>query len=197
MKIWIMAPGRYTAVLPGLLGLKGSGAATEVSWGHHVALAFRGANGELRVVDPVLRPRDILTETQWFALMNVPRMTLWTLTRGELYLFEASNLNPPTVFAGYVWNGRPEVYEPRWIPGNIARDAVGVDATAGTACAEVVQRRKDPWGLLTFLEKGQAAAPPACRPSVAKFEQLRGQWSSKLGIPLAAAPTAPLQARNH
>jgi hypothetical protein len=196
MKIWLASPAKYTAVLPGLIGLKGPGAASQVSWGHHVALAFRNAAGEVRVVDPVLKPREVLTERQWFDLMILPRMTLWTLTKGDVYLIEASKLSPSTTYASSIWNGRLEPYQRSWIPANIARDAVGVDAVAGTTCPELVQMKANPGGVLALLERGQAA-PAACRASVAKFEQQRAAWSTKLGIPLVTQPSARAQARNN
>lgn len=181
MKIWAIAPGRYTAVLPGLLGLRGGGAAQEVSWGYHVALAYRDAGGRVRVVDPVLKPAEVLTERQWFDLMVLPRLSLWTLTAGDLYLYEASNLSPTTGYASFVWNGNREFPTTDRIARNIARDAVGVDATAGTACAEVNAKKADPGALSNFLAQGEASVPPACRPSVAKFASEARRWAAALG----------------
>lgn len=180
MKIWVIAPGRYTAVLPGLIGLKGSGAAQMVSWGFHVALAYRDAAGKVRVADPMLKPGEVLTEQQWFDLMSLPRMSMWTLTDGDLYLFEASNLDPTTGFASFVWNGNREFPTNGRIAGNIARDAVGVDATAGTACAQVNSKKADPGGLFDLLSEGQAGAPPSCQPSIAKFQAELARWEQIL-----------------
>ena len=180
MKIWAIAPGRYTAVLPGLIGLNGSGPAESVAWGYHVALAYRNAQGQVRVVDPVLKPGEMLSEQQWFGLMKLPRMSLWTLTGGDLYLYEASNLAPTTGYASFVWNGNRIFPTASAIAANIARDAVGVDATAGTACAEINATKTDPGALFNFLSQGEASAPAACRPSIVKFQKDLTRWETKL-----------------
>jgi hypothetical protein len=109
-------------------------------------------------------------------------MTLWTLTRGDLYLIQASSLTPTTGYASFVWNGLPDEYRQSWMPENIARDAVGVDATAGATCSEISGLSTDPGGMLNYLKRGQSGVAPACRESVAKFERERAAWTQRLGL---------------
>lgn len=180
MKIWAIAPSQYTAVIPGQIGLKGTGAAQKVFWGYHVALAYRSTVGDVMVIDPVLKPKQSLSSSQWFDLMKLPRMTLWTLTKGDVYLIQASTLNPSTSYAQNTWNGY--LVQPKWdaVAANIARDLIGADATAGSACADINGLAERPNDLSNYLSRPLNSVPALCRASLTKFASEKSAWQARL-----------------
>lgn len=191
MKIWIVAPARYTAGIGGRIELVGEDADSRaVKWGYHVALAWEGPDG-LKIFDAALRPGQILNSGQWFGLMRIPHMAFWTLTRGNLYQFFYSDLDPTTNTADYVWNGNAfnyedittsdtDVWDQQTVPMNLARDAVGVQAmTDPTVCDEVREQVREPGRLLDIL---QAASPPTrCAASIRLFRAEWRRWAARLG----------------
>jgi hypothetical protein len=183
-KIWVVAPARYTAAVGGTIGLRGTGAAASaVDWGYHVALAIDTPDG-MRVYDAALHPQGTITRDAWFEIMTIPRLAFWTVSRGALYLFNYSGLATPALNGGEVWNGSANYYHlynvaDRIMPDNLARDAVGVQATAGQTCPELIALATNPQGLLTFLQAGDTA-PDGCKVSVSLFNRERERWRQLL-----------------
>lgn len=179
-KIWVVGPARFTAAIAGTIGLRrADAAASAVSWGYHVALAIDTGNG-MRVYDPALHPEGTISRQQWFDMMTIPRFAFWTVTSGSVYLFNYANLSAPALNGSEVWNGNANFYQflsesDRIMPDNLARDAVGVQASAGNTCPELIALATNPQGLLTFLRSG-SAAPAACQTSVTLFNGERERW---------------------
>ncbi|WP_375755624.1 protein-glutamine glutaminase family protein [Corallococcus exercitus] len=184
-KIWVVGPSRYTAAIQGTIGLRATDSASQkVDWGYHVALAVETPVG-MRLFDPALQPGATLTRDEWFALMKLPRMSIWTITTGELYLFNYATLNMAAKNGTEIWNGNANYYhlyspKDRIIPDNLARDAVGVDALRGLTCSAIQLRLADPQELLNLLNGGVANVPTDCVSSVQKFEAEKARWTAKL-----------------
>lgn len=184
-KIWVIGPSRYTAGIPGTIGLRASDRASRaVSWGYHVALAINTESG-VRVFDPALAPGETLTREQWFALMVLPRLALWTITAGNIYLFNYAKLDENGRNGNQIWNGKTNLYdwlkpEERIMPDNLARDAVGAAALAGTTCAAVRERATRPEELLSFLSGKGPQVPVECRASIKMYENEKARWTSLL-----------------
>ena len=84
MKVWVLSPGVYSVGFYGLIGLRGDGPGfSEVQWGFHVAVAFKTASGELRVLDSGVAPGQVLTKSSWLLLMKLPPLTLFTGNEGR------------------------------------------------------------------------------------------------------------------
>ncbi|WPB82650.1 protein-glutamine glutaminase family protein [Archangium violaceum] len=184
-KIWVVGPSRYTAAISGTIGLRAPDAASQaVKWGYHVALAVETPSG-MRLFDPALRPGATITRDEWFALMKLPRLSIWTVTKGDLYLFNYATLNMDAKNGNQVWNGNANYYElyapkDRIIPDNLARDAVGVDALKGETCSAIRAQMTDPEALLKLLRGGAASAPANCASSIKKFEAEKERWTARL-----------------
>jgi hypothetical protein len=184
-KIWVIGPSRYTAGIPGNIGLRTSDRASRaVSWGYHVALAINTRSG-VRVFDPVLAPGETLTREQWFALMVPPKLAVWTITAGNVYLFNYATINEDSRNGNQIWNGNVNLYdylqpEDRIMPDNLARDAVGAAAIAGTTCAAVRELATKPDALLSFLSGGSGSVPVECNASIEMFQTEKARWASLL-----------------
>ncbi|CAN5464194.1 hypothetical protein BH10PSE14_BH10PSE14_43100 [soil metagenome] len=183
-KIWVIGPARYTAAIGGTIHLRATDpASSKVDWGYHVALEIGTAAG-MRVFDPALKPGVSMTRDEWFALMKLPSLAIWTTTAGDIYQFVYGTLDFAGLNGAQVWNGNANRYryfdaDHQIMPDNLARDAVGMDAIAGTTCQQLRDMATDPDALYAFLHQA-VDVPAACAGSVDKFKRERARWSARL-----------------
>jgi hypothetical protein len=200
MKVWVAAPGTLAPAIGGTVGVRdpGTGAAG-VTWGFHVALAYRTSAG-LRVLDLGLSPNKVLTREAWHRLLDIPPLSVALLTRAEPYSF-ISVMNDAWAKNAESWNGNVFYYNglyhsDRWIPRGLARDQIGAAAVAGGSCEPIRALVRNPGGMQNFLlgkdpaGKDGVPADPAqltmCRDSIAEFEAASTRWAAL--IPLQPQP---------
>lgn len=183
MKIWLMSPGVYT---PGFFGLIDLDAAKwpqpDVNWGFHVALAFRRDDGELVIADAGLRPDHLLSEAEWFAQMEVPPLSIWTLTTGDVAQFTAWNVDPDNKLKPvnrFVWAGRFLREQPgkgvdlELLAKELARDWLGADVLAGETCSALAEIASGPTGAADLQAALEGPVKPGCEAEFLKFEEQR------------------------
>ena len=183
MKIWLMSPGVYSAGFYGLIGVKGTDEVSKaVSWGYHVALAYRDRNGSLRVLDPALRSGEVITERAWFDLLNIPALSLWTLTQPTVYQFTFTKTNDkavnPEVWTGDYFNDDGNL-NPDTLPSVLARDAIGVDALGSLTCATLRSVAREPDKLQNIL---RGELPADCKASAERYAVEKARWAKIFSI---------------
>jgi hypothetical protein len=178
MKIWLMSPGVYSAGFYGVIGVKGADEVSKaVSWGYHVALAYRDRNGSLRVLDPALRPGEVITERAWFELLKIPPLSLWTLTQPTVYQFNFTETSADAV-NNKVWTGAyfndDGSLNPDTLPSVLARDAIGVDALGNLTCATLRSVAREPDKLQNMLG---GELPADCKASAERYAVEKARWT--------------------
>lgn len=182
MKIWLMSPGVYSAGFYGLIGIKSTDEESKnVSWGYHVALAYRDSSGSLRVLDPVLRPDGVITEREWFGLLKIPALSLWTLTQPTVYQFNFTATNSDSVnkqvWTGKYFNDNNGGLKPDTLPSVLARDAIGVDALGKVTCATLQSQARNPDQLQNLLN---GTLPADCKASAERYTAEKARWTDLL-----------------
>jgi hypothetical protein len=163
-KVWVLSPGVYSVGFVGLVGLRGNEeAARAVQWGFHVAVAFLAPDRQLRVLDSGLAPGRVLSKSEWFGLMKIPPLALWTLTKGDVYQFVTTNVEDAGRKAAVnptLWNGHFREYtdgdsqfDRQQFERELARDAVGAEALLGHGCEAVRKLTARPDELQAALDQ--------------------------------------------
>lgn len=182
-KIWIIGPSAYTSSISGTIKLRaGDRDSQAVNWGHHVALLVETPQGS-RIFDPAFYPGELISREKWFKMLVIPRFAIWLISSPEVYVFNYATMNSKADHGSQVWMGDTSHYEwlePKFqrMPQNLARDAIGLDATRGTACKQLSDIKMDPQRLSTFLDAGEG--PSECAPSIAKYKRLSLEWKARL-----------------
>lgn len=188
MKIWVFAPYRFAPGISGTITLpENSSRATEVgaNWGYHVALVFKDSTGGLHVYDPALAPERLISREQWFALMNIPPLSFWTLVPGWLYSFTSVPMTDETVlprpeglFSGGFFQYNNTALEERWIPRALARDAVGEAVANSDTCIELENLLTNPGEMQKRLDMHDL--PSSCAPQMQLFDSELTKWTDLL-----------------
>lgn len=188
-KMWLFAPERYTAGIRGTITLRENSQRSSesgVSWGYHVALAFRDSAGTVYVFDPALSPDRLVTREEWFDLMVIPALAFWTLAPGSTYSFfstlgldltnnESRNGN---IFNGGMFDYTGAYFVERWIPRALARDAVGELVMKDQVCQELESLEREPGILQDRLDKN--SVPAACTPALQLYREELVRWTRLL-----------------
>ncbi|HEU4558355.1 MAG TPA: protein-glutamine glutaminase family protein [Longimicrobium sp.] len=190
MKIWVFAPERFTAGVTGVITLRDNSVRTteaEARWGYHVALAFKDSAGKLSVHDPALAPGRLISREEWFALMNIPSMSFWTLVPGWVYNFHSTSgldladhgSRNGNLFNGGMFDYSGKSRDERWIPRALARDAVGEAVSRGNACSTLAGLRTNPGEMQKRLEEN--TLPADCSAQIELFERELDRWTKMIG----------------
>jgi hypothetical protein len=179
MKIWVLSPGVIAPAFYGLIGVNTAVTnAQDVSWGFHVALAFHTNHGDI-VLDAGLSPNSVILADEWFRMMKIPPLSLWTLSKGDVYEFNAIDVDPghklknddgvvnENVWSGHYFEdyGGSSLNRDMFVD-ELARDTVGGDILAGRVCAALTALSSRPSDLLSSLTGSVIAG---CEPAFAKF----------------------------
>jgi hypothetical protein len=184
MKIWVFAPQRFAPGISGMITLRENPSRTTeagVRWGYHVAVAFKDSLGGHHIYDPALAPDGLITREQWFALMEVPQLSFWTLMPGWVYSFasipvahETIVARPEGVMNGGFFQYNQTALREHWIPQALARDAVGQAVATGETCRALESLLMNPGEMQTRLRAHNL--PADCSPQVELFDREMQKW---------------------
>jgi hypothetical protein len=184
-KVWVFSPERHTSTVSGTIGLKTEDPiAKQVAWGYHVALFFFDGNAKL-VLDQGLSPGKLITIDQWFAKMNIPVGSFWTVTNGNNYLFNStvnamspSQSNPANqdLFNGYFYNYVSS--KDKYLSSNLARDDAGYMVMSQNVCPELKPLLTKPGELGQKLKSGQL--PATCQKLSDYYNERFTYWRNLL-----------------
>lgn len=179
-KIWVFAPERITLAVTGTIGLRGQTngtGATPVGWGYHVALAFREGDDAV-IYDAALAPDRLITQEDWFGMMEIPLGSLATILAGQNYLFFASsagNFAPNrNVYNGSMFRYEGDSRNNNWIPKSLARDAVGEAILKQNACPALLPQIHNADALQDLLIR--RALPSECSALDGLFQSQTTRW---------------------
>lgn len=184
-KAWIFSPERHTSSISGRIKLRSNEEyAKQVDWGYHVALFFYDGNQKL-ILDQGLSPGNLVSVEEWFAKMNIPVGSFWTITNGDVYLFNSTEeLRSPryaspanqNIFNGYFH--RYQSNENKYLSRNLARDDAGYMLMTQNGCPELKLLLSNPGPLGESLKLGRL--PSSCQAVLAFYGERFRYWENLL-----------------
>ena len=184
-KAWIFSPERHTSSISGRIKLRSNEEyAKQVEWGYHVALFFYDGNQKL-VLDQGLSPGNLVSVEEWFAKMNIPVGSFWTITNGDVYLFNSTEeLRSPRYASPAnqnIFNGNFHRYqsnENKYLSRNLARDDAGYMLMTQNGCPELKPLLSNPGPLGESLKLGRL--PSRCQAVLAFYGERFRFWENLL-----------------
>lgn len=184
-KVWIFSPERHTSAISGRIKLRSEDEyAKKVDWGYHVALLFYDGSEKL-ILDQGLSPGRLISIEQWFSKMAIPVGSFWTITNGDIYLFNSTEeLRSPryaspanqNVFNGYFHNYQSDAN--KHLSRNLARDDVGQMLMAQNVCPELKSILTNPGQLGEKLKSGHLASN--CQTATSFYNERFSYWRNLL-----------------